>query len=256
TGGWRSAAERYARDGRGRRSISCTTSAWVTFSRLWVATPSAASPVVAPAWGAAAWGAGAAAGFSPDGSFDDGEQAVTSAAADSRRTIRRVVIGEEASPAPTRPSILGRVREQSGATHEHEERAGGDPHRVHRDVVRRRRPARNEQLVELVERGKCDPEADRRRQQRGPPQSLFAECPRQQATQDRILEDVGALANERVQLEELVGRRTRQQRLQDRQEDAAGMLAGEPARREEGDDSGPRDDCEPGTEPRVGRRPR
>src|SRR5262249_61232337 len=73
---------------------------------------------------------------------------------------------------------------------------------------------------------------------------------------DRMLDDVGALANERGELEELVGRRTRQQRLQDRQEDAAGMLAGEPARREEGDDSGPRDDCEPGTEPRVGRRPR
>src|SRR5262249_60340662 len=136
TGGWRSAAERYARDGRGRRSISCTTSAWVTFSRLWVATPSAASPVVAPAWGAAAWGAGAAAGFSPDGSFDDGEQAVTSAAADSRRRMRRVVIGEEASPAPTRPSILGRAREEPGPTHEHAQSAAQDAHPRSHAVMR------------------------------------------------------------------------------------------------------------------------
>src|SRR5262249_27099270 len=181
----RSGAERYARDGPGRRSISCTTSALVSFFPLYVATTSDVSTVVPAAWGFAAWDAG----FSPDGSFDDGEQAVTSAAADSRRTMRRVVIGEEASPAPTRASILGRVREQSGATHEHEERAGDDPHRVHRDIVRRRRATRDEQLVELVECRVCHPEADGRGQQRGPPQSLFAQCTHQQTTQDGVIED-------------------------------------------------------------------
>src|SRR5262249_45303655 len=100
------------------------------------------------------------------------------------------------------------------------------------------------------------PEADGRGQQRGPPQSLFAQCTHQQTTQDGVLEDVSTLADERVQLEELIGRRTRQQRAEDRQEDAAGVLAGEPGGREEGGERGPRDDGEAGTEPRVGGRPR
>src|SRR5262249_28874313 len=140
----RSGADRYARDGPGSRSISWSTAALVSFFPLYVATTSVLSTV------AAAWGAAGVVAVSPAGSFDEGAHAAASSVAARRRTMCRVFIGDDASPAPPWRSILRRRRQESHAAGDHEEDAGDDARRIHRDVARRRRAARYEHLMELV----------------------------------------------------------------------------------------------------------
>jgi hypothetical protein len=84
----RSGAERYERDGPGRRSISSSTAALVSFLPLYVAITSVVSTVAAPD--------GAAFAASPSGFSAGGAQATARTAAGKSRRTLRVRIGGEA----------------------------------------------------------------------------------------------------------------------------------------------------------------